>query len=201
MSKSKIAVAVAMGVLLTGCEVDDSPPSPEEELAYVEEQAATQVRQTLASDQQDLKDTIAELQKKDPAVKDAYYSYNEKGEKELHIVRETADGQNSDSVWPLLGGMATGYLLAKAMTAGGGFQQYSQYNRPSSMSQYAEDERRKRQNSSSSAYTMMMLNNARSNVRSSPTYSTNVKAATMTARSSGIMAGSGARASSHGSGS
>jgi len=199
MFKTKIAVAIAMGVLLTGCEVDDSPPSPEEENAYVDEQAAAQVRQTLASDQQDLKDTIAELQKKDPSVKDAYYSYNEKGEKELHVVKETANGQNSDMVWPLLGGMATGYLLAKAMTASGGMSQYSQSHAPTSQSSYAEDERRRRQNTSSSAYNTMMMNNARSSVRSSPSFGSSMKSATMTSRSSGVMSGSGARASSHGS--
>jgi hypothetical protein len=195
MKNSHIAVAIALSSLLVGC--DEGPPSPEEEKAYVEEQAAAQVRQTLASDQQDLKDTIAELQKKDPSVKDAYYSINEKGEKELHVVRETADGQRSDSAWPLLGGMATGYLLARAMSAGGGVSNYSQSYPPASSNRCDKNDQRRCQNSGGSAYTTMLMNNARNSVRSSPSFKTDMTSKVLTTRSTGIMAnrggGSGAR--------
>ncbi|MNE67695.1 hypothetical protein D3C80_1633170 [compost metagenome] len=165
----------------------------------MDDEAAKQVRQTLASDEEDRKKTLAELQAKDPSIKDVYFSYNEKGEKQIHIVKETASGQNSDSIWPLVGGMATGYLLAQAMNGMGGMNNYSQRYKPSGYSSYAEDERRRRMNSVSSANTTMMMNQARTSVRSSPNYTSSMSKTVMSSRSSGVMAGSSARAASHGS--
>ncbi|MND14922.1 hypothetical protein D3C81_237570 [compost metagenome] len=196
MDKTKIALALVAAAALTGCE--PAEPSADEEKAYVDDEAAKQVRQTLASDEEDRKKTLAELQSKDPAIKDVYYTYNEKGEKEIHIVKETANGQNSDSIWPLVGGMATGYLLAQAINGMGGMNNYSQRYKPSGYSSYAEDERRRRMNSASSANTTMMMNQARSSVRSSPNFRTNMSSTVISSRSTGVMAGSSARAASHG---
>lgn len=197
MDKTKIALALVAAAALTGCE--PAEPSADEEKAYVDDEAAKQVRQTLASDEEDRKKTLAELQSKDPAIKDVYYTYNEKGEKEIHIVKETANGQNSDSIWPLVGGMATGYLLAQAINGMGGMNNYSQRYKPSGYSSYAEDERRRRMNSASSANTTMMMNNARSSIRSSPSFRSNMSSSVISSRSTGVMAGSSARAASHGS--
>lgn len=198
MDKTKIALALVVATAaLTGCE--PAQPSAEEEKAYVDEEAAKQVRQTMASDEEDRKKTLAELQAKDPSIKDVYFSYNEKGEKQIHIVKETADGKNSDSIWPLVGGMATGFLLAQAMNSMGGMNNYSQRYQPTGRSTYAEDERRRRMNSTSSANTTMMMNQARSSVRSSPNFSSKMSSTVMSSRSTGVMAGSSARAASHGS--
>lgn len=197
MDKTKLALALVAAAALTGCE--PAQPSADEERAYVDDEAAKQVRQTLASDEEDRKKTLAELQAKDPSIKDVYFSYNEKGEKQIHIVKETASGQNSDSIWPLVGGMATGYLLAQAMNGMGGMNNYSQRYKPSGYSSYAEDERRRRMNSVSSANTTMMMNQARTSVRSSPNYTSSMSKTVMSSRSSGVMAGSSARAASHGS--
>lgn len=197
MDKTKLALALVATSLLAGCE--PAQPSPEEEAAYVDDEAQKQVRQTLASDEEDRKKTLAELQAKDPAVKDVYFTYNEKGEKQIHIVKETADGKNSDSIWPLVGGMATGYLLAQAMNNMGGMNNYSKRYTPSSSSTYAEEERRRRMNSASSANTTMMMNRARSSVRSSPSFRSNMSSTVISSRSTGVMAGSSARAASHGS--
>ena len=198
MDKTKLALAmVASTVLLAGCEPDQ--PSTAEESAYVDDEAQKQVRQTLASDEEDRKKTLAELQSKDPSVKDVYYTYNANGEKEIHVVKETASGQNSDSVWPLVGGMATGFLLAQAMNNMGGMNNYSQRYRPSSSSSYAEDERRRRINSASSANTTMMMNRARTSVRSSPSFRSSMSSSVISSRSTGVMSGSSARAASHGS--
>jgi hypothetical protein len=198
MDKTKLALAmVASTVLLAGCEPDQ--PSAAEADAYVDDEAQKQVRQTLASDEEDRKKTLAELQSKDPSVKDVYYTYNEKGEKEIHVVKETASGQNSDSVWPLVGGMATGFLLAQAMNSMGGMNNYSQRYRPSSSSSYAEEERRRRVNSASSANTTMMMNQARTSVRSSPSFRSSMTSSVISSRSTGVMSGSSARAASHGS--
>lgn len=198
MDKTKLSLlAIAATAALAGCE--PAQPSADEERAYVEDEAQKQVRQTLASDEDDRKKTLAELQSKDPSVKDVYFTYNEKGEKQVHIVKETADGQNSDTIWPLLGGMAAGYMLASAMNSMGGMNNYSQRYQPIGRSTYAEDERRRRMNSASSANTTMMMNSARSSVRSSPNFQSKMSSTVMSSRTSGVLSGSSARAASHGS--
>lgn len=198
MDKTKLALALAVStVILTGCEPEQ--PSPEEASAYVEDEAQKQVRQTMQSDEDDRKRTLASLQAKDPAVKDVYYTYNEKGEKEIHIVKETANGQNSDSVWPLVGGMATGYLLAQAMNGMGGMNNYSKRYTPSGSSSYDEEERRRRRNAASSSNVTMMMANARTSVRASPSFRSSMTSSVISSRSTGVMSGSSARASSHGS--
>lgn len=198
MDKTKLSLlAIAAATALVGCE--PAQPSADEERAFVEDEAQKQVRQTLASDEEDRKKTLAELQSKDPAVKDVYFTYNEKGEKQVHIVKETADGQNSDTIWPLLGGMAAGYMLASAMNSMGGMNNYSKQYQPVGRSTYAEDERRRRMNTATSANSTMMMNQARSSVRSSPNFQSKMSSTVMSSRSTGVMSGSSARASSHGS--
>jgi hypothetical protein len=218
MSKKLIVLAALAATALVGC--DDGSPSAEEEKAYVDDTAGSQTREQLAADEKDLADTLKELQSKDPTVKDVYFSYDENGNKVLHVVREEANGKNNDSVWPMVGaaaaGMAGGYLLAKAMNSSGGYQQYQQANRPLSTQHYDEDERRKKRNYAGSAYNAALLNNNRSAVRSSPQYRQNVNTrvsqwrsspssappaarSAIQSRASGIMSGgSSARASSHG---
>lgn len=210
MNKTAFLIIGALAAVLQGC---DEAPSPAEEAAFVDEEAGNATRAQLAEDQKDLDATVKELQTKDPSVKDAYYSYNEKGEKVLHIVREEADGKNSDSVWPMLGGAAMGalggYALAKAMNNSGGYNSYQNSHPPMSRAHYDEEERRKRRNTASAGYTNMMMNNNRGFVRQSPTYRQSMTARTAqtrssfsssgtTSRASGIMSGGGARAASHG---
>lgn len=223
MNKKVALIISALAITLSGCEQE--PPSQAEEQAFVDDQAGSAVRQQLAEDQKDLDATVKELQTKDPSVKDAYYSYSEKGEKVLHIVREEANGKNSDSVWPLVGGMAmgalTGYAMAQMMNSRGGYNNYQSSNRPMSQAHYDEEERRKRRNTASAGYTNMMMNNSRSAVRASPSYRSNLNSGVsnyrsgsswsssssarssgpVTSKASGIMSGgSGARAASHGGG-
>ena len=195
----ELIVAAAAAVMLTGCEQQDEPPSQQEEAQYIEDQAAASTRQQLAADQADLKQTVEELRKKDPTVKDAYFTYNEKGEKELNIVREEANGGSSSSVWPLLAGAATGYAVASMMNSRGGYSGYAASNPPRSYQSYAdEDDRRRRMNSSSAAYTSTMMNNNRSAVRSSPNFRSSMSKSVISSRSSGVFAGStGARGGAH----
>lgn len=219
MNKKVIVLAAATLALLAGC--DDSP-YPDEEQAYVDEQAGQATRAQMAEDEKDQQAALKELQSKDPSVKDVYYSVGPNGEKQMHVVREEANGQNSDSMWPLVGGAAMGalggYALAKMMNSNsGGYQNYQQNNRALSTQQYDEEERRKRRNTSSAGYTAAMMNNNRAAVRSAPNYQSNMKSkvsqwrsapssapatvrAATTSRASAVMSGGGARASSHSSG-
>jgi len=217
MKKSMVVLASAM-VLLTGC---DDQPDYEEEQAYINEQAGQATRQQLAEDEKDQQAALRELQSKDPSVKDVYYTVGSNGQKEMHVVREEASGQNSDSVWPMVAGVGAaalgGYALAKMMNGNGGYQQYQQNNRPLMTQQYDEEERRKRRNTGSAAYTSMLMNNNRSAVTSSPNYRSNMTSrvsqwrssptsapatyqAAAASRAKAVMASSSSsRASSHGS--
>jgi len=195
----EVFVAAAAALVLVGCEHQDEPPTPEEEAKYLEDQAASATRQQMAADQEDLKQTVAELRKKDPSVKDAYFTYNEKGEKELNIVREEANGSSSSSVWPLLAGAATGYAVASMMNNRGGYSGYAASNPPRSYQSYAdEDDRRRRTNAGTAAYTSTMMNNNRSAIRSSPSFRSSATKAVISSRTSGVFAGStGARGGAH----
>lgn len=217
MNKKVIALAAASLALLAGC--DDSPDYNEEQ-AYVDEEAGQATRAQIAEDEKDLQATVKELQSKDPSVKDAYYGVGPNGEKQLHIVREEADGKSSDSVWPLVGGAAMGvlggYAIAKMMNQNGGYSNYQQQNQPLQTTQCTEQDRRRCRNGGSSAYTAALMNNNRGAVRASPNYSSNMNSrvsqwrssptsapatykAAAASRASGIMSGgSSARASSHG---
>jgi hypothetical protein len=220
VNKKVIALAAASLALLAGC--DDSPDYNEEQ-AYVDEEASQATRAQIAEDEKDLQATVKELQSKDPSVKDAYYGVGANGEKQLHIVREEANGQSSDSVWPMVAGAGAaalgGYALAKMMNNSGGYSNYQQQHQPLQTSQCNEQDRRKCRNSGSAAYTSMLMNNNRGAVRANPSYRTNMNnrvsqwraspssapatyKAAAASRATGIMSSSSsARASSHSSGS
>lgn len=180
-NKALMVGATAALALLAGC---DSGAYPEEEQAYVDEQAGDATGKQLAADQVDLKATLTELQSKDPSVREVYYSVNEKGEKVLNVVREEADGTSSNSVWPMLAGAGLGalggYALAKSINQSGGYQQYQRQHTP----QYQErcDYRNQRSDrrpcrtggGSSAAYTTMLMNQNRQVVRSNPQFSQNL---------------------------
>lgn len=209
--KTKLAIAVAAAVVLMGC---DNKPTEEEIQAYLNSEAGNQARQQMAEDEKDLKATLAELQAKDPSVKDVYYGVDENGQKQLHIVREEAKSDKglSDTVWPLVGGVATGLLLAQLMNSHGGMSNYSNQYPPSRSSYYNEDERRRARNTSMSSYNAATTNAARSrvysNYRANPvTIPRSATSPSVSSRQSGVLSGakassptSSARASSYSSG-
>ncbi|MNE07811.1 hypothetical protein D3C80_1004450 [compost metagenome] len=221
MSKKVVVLASALA-LLAGCDGGDAA-YPDEEQAYVDEQAGAQTRQQLAEDEKDRQAALKELQAQDPSVKDVYFTMDENGKKQMHVVREEANGQSSDSVWPMVAsagaGALGGYLLAKAMTSSGGVSQYQQQHQPLQTTQCDNrDERRKCKNGSSAGYMAAMMNQNRAAVRAQPNYRQNmnnrvsqwraapssapatVQSATQS-RAKAVFANSGssARASSHGS--
>lgn len=191
-----LAIAVT-SIALAGC---DQAPSKDEELHYLDQQAGAEVRKQTQDEQTDLKQTLTELQSKDPYVKDAYYGVDEKGDKVLHVVREEANGQASDMIWPLIGGAATGFALAKLMNSYGGYGGYSNLSQPVGRTYYqnTEDERRKRRNVVVSGYNSYLMNNARSTIRMQPNYKTTMAKAVVSSRSSGIFSGgTGSRSSGY----
>jgi len=177
-NKVLLAAGAAALALLGGC--DDSGAYPDEEKAYVDEQASEATRKQMAADQEDAQAALRELQSKDPSVKDVYYSVNEKGEKVLNVVREEADGTSSNSIWPMVGGAALGalggYALAKSMNQSGGYQQYQQQHAPMTTQRCDNrDERRKCRNGGSAIYTSALMNSNRNAVMASPNYRQNMQ--------------------------
>lgn len=186
-NKLSLAVAMAMGLFLTGCN--------EAAQTFTPEQVNSATRTQLNKDDAELKQALADAQAKDPTIKDMYYSINDKGEKELNIVREVKDpktGESSamSSVWPLLGGMAAGMLISNMMQGGamrGGYAPSHSYTRS-----YADERRRK--NSAMSGYSGYVRNNT---VRSfsSKSYGSGYSSSSST-RSAGAFSGSSSARSS-----
>lgn len=178
-NKVLLAAGAAALALLSGCD-DSNATYPDEEKAYVDEQAGEATRKQMAADNEDAQAALRELQAKDPSVKDVYYSVNEKGEKVLNVVREEADGTSSNSIWPMVGGAALGalggYALAKSMNQSGGYNQYQQQHQPMTSTRCDNrDERRRCRNGGSAAYTTALMNSNRAAVTSSPNYRQNMQ--------------------------
>jgi|SRR5579872_830483 len=65
---------------------DEQVAKAQQAQADLQSQQAAAAQQ--ANDDQELRDIVTELKKGDPLVKDAYYGYNEKGDRVLHVVRD-----------------------------------------------------------------------------------------------------------------
>lgn len=186
MKKHMIA-ALAASIALAGCSDERTP----EELAQAE------ARLSIAAEEQELKSALAKLQAADPAVKDVYYGTAEDGSRVLHVVRENDDDDDvSSSVWPLLGGMAAGALIANMVSAGGP-NQYAHQHPPASSSHYSREDERRRRNVVTSGYAGAILNQQRTRV-TSPSYKPSPQIST---RSSGVFnSSSSARAGGYSAG-
>ena len=190
-SKLAVAVGASLSVMLAGC---DSPTT------YTPEQVNSETRQVMGKEEQELKQALADAKAKDPTIRDMYYSVNDKGERELNIIREVKDPQTgqtaaNNTVMPLLGGMAAGMLIGNMMNGGGfggGYKPSYSYTRS------YEDERR-RKNSVTSAYTSHVRSNtvksfqskgySKPSASSSSTRSTSVFRSGNSTRSAGYSSG------------
>lgn len=200
MNKTLIALLIS-SVVLAGCGKSDSEIAAEKAAyaAQLEQIAQQNAKQQQEADELELAGVIAELKKGDPLIKDAYYGYNEKGDRVLHVVRDNpvqpqapqqqyaqqgANGQPviinnqpaqqaasgvSESVWPLLAGAGAGMLLAQAMNSGGGYNSYQQNHRPYSNNYYNDNDYRRERSTVVNNYRTTVVQQTRSQVRSNPT--------------------------------
>lgn len=200
MNKTLIALLIS-SVVLAGCGKSDSEIAAEKAAyaAQLEQIAQQNAKQQQEADELELAGVIAELKKGDPLIKDAYYGYNEKGDRVLHVVRDNpvqpqapqqyaqqgANGQQpviinnqpaqqaasgvSESVWPLLAGAGAGMLLAQAMNSGGGYNSYQQNHRPYSNNYYSDNDYRRERSTVVNNYRTTVVQQTRSQVRSNPT--------------------------------
>lgn len=206
LTKLALATAVSLSALaIAGCEAEADPDLQVKSPA-TQEEIDSATRNAIAKDERELKEELAKLQAKDPAVKDMYYKMDEQGQKEVVIVREVVDkttGQTSmmESVFPMMAGMMLGQMMASSMMMsamamsqmgnyGGGYgrhQSYSsqQYQQRKNMatSSYAGG---MRSNTQKSFNTSRPMSGASSNIssRSSGAFSSS-----SSARSSGYSAG------------
>lgn len=200
MNKTLIALLIS-SVVLAGCGKSDSEIAAEKAAyaAQLEQIAQQNAKQQQEADDLELAGVIAELKKGDPLIKDAYYGYNEKGDRVLHVVRDnpvqpqapqqqyTQQGANgqpviinnqpaqqaasgvSESVWPLLAGAGAGMLLAQAMNSGGGYNSYQQNHRPYSNNYYNDNDYRRERSTVVNNYRTTVVQQTRTQVRSNPT--------------------------------
>lgn len=199
MNKTFIALMVA-SIVLTGCGKSDEEIRQEQaaQAAQLELIAQQNAKAQQEADDLELAGVITELKKGDPLIKDAYYGYNEKGDRVLHVVRENppepvqaqpqyqqgANGQPviinntqpaassgvSESVWPLLAGAGAGMLLANAMNSGGGYNNYQQNHRPYSNNYYSDNDYRRERTQVVNNYHTTVVKQTRETVRTNPTY-------------------------------
>lgn len=148
-------------LLLSACDNSGhTPPKPPAEISTTMEPVnSAPASQEIAQPQEknaDLREELATLQASDPTVKDIYYGVDEKGERVLNVVREETNGESASSisstVWPLLGGMAAGAVIAKMVSSGGVSNYASHYPPARAQSFYSRDDERNYQKQSSNAY-------------------------------------------------
>lgn len=190
MKKTLIALMITsiLATSLTGCGKSDEQLRMEAQAAAFQKLQADQEQAKLeeaeaeklaaeqaAADDKELAGVITELKKGDPLVRDAYYGFNEKGDRVLHVVRDNPpqpvqpqqpqyqQGPNgqpviinnqpaqaassgvSETIWPLVAGAGAGMLLANAMNSGGGFDRYRDSHPGYSNRYYNDDNDYRRQ--------------------------------------------------------
>lgn len=190
MKKTLIALMITsiLASSLTGCGKSDEQLRMEAQAAAFQKLQADQEQAKLeeaeaeklaaeqaAADDKELAGVITELKKGDPLVRDAYYGFNEKGDRVLHVVRDNppqpvqpqqpqyqqgANGQPviinnqpaqaassgiSETIWPLVAGAGAGMLLANAMNSSGGFDRYRDSHQGYSNRYYNDDNDYRRQ--------------------------------------------------------
>jgi hypothetical protein len=154
-----LTTASMASVLLSACDNSTPPPKPVAEISTsmestpaVQSQEATQLR----AENDDLRNELAKLQAVDPNVKDAYYGVDENGERVLHVVSEETNGASASSIsstiWPLLGGMAAGAVIAKMASSGGVSNYASHYPPARAQSFYSRDDERAERNRAYDSY-------------------------------------------------
>lgn len=148
MKKAYIGVLCAAAVM-AGCQEEQR--SFESLDLRDQSEIDSQARSMVAQEQAALAAELEKAKASDPSIKDAYYSVNENGEKQLHIVHENEKGEPTSTVWPMLGGLAAGALLANMINMGG-VNNYASYHRPAYVYHRSYEEERKRKNYATSGY-------------------------------------------------
>lgn len=88
MKMEKLGLVALIATSLVGCEQQSEQERME---SYVRDEAAAQATRALNADRAELDDALRTAQAQDPRVVDAYFTFNEKGEKQLNLIREKDD--------------------------------------------------------------------------------------------------------------
>lgn len=88
----KSAITVALFTLY-GCddsnyETYDETSSQEAQKEFIADTVKQQTLSEIQNDSKELKDALKQMQERDPSIVNLYYGVNDKGEKELHIVKD-----------------------------------------------------------------------------------------------------------------
>lgn len=179
LAPKALAIAIASAALV-GCEQPAVPEFDQKDLSTID----SNVRVALNQEQEELKKALADLQAKDPSVKDVYYTVNEAGEKMLNVVREKADGTMESALFPFVAGMLLGNMIGN-MNSMGGYSAYHRTHKPYSYS-YPRSDYRKRKNAAMASYTSYTRTTVTRTYKSTPSYQSR-----LSTRSSAVFSSSG----------
>ncbi|WP_018693423.1 hypothetical protein [Algicola sagamiensis] len=208
---STLAASVAVLLSTTGCEQrEPAVEVSQKDLSQAIEQEANQeLLQQMTKEKQELKAFLQEMQAKDPSIVDAYYSFDDNGEKVLNVIREKepegtqTEGSESTPVAEsqgLSGAEVMLYALAGGLTAAALAKAFSnkspQAFRSGASSHYSTTmkDAQKRKNFARSGYLSKMKSKKISSIKSNPSKLSSVKKGVFNRKSS-------TRSSSYSSGS
>lgn len=116
MKMEKLGLVALIATSLVGCEQQSEQERME---SYVRDEAAAQATRALNADRAELDDALRTAQAQDPRVVDAYFTFNEKGEKQLNLIREKDDGSGEveNFLMPMIMGMLAGQMLSSLFSS------------------------------------------------------------------------------------
>ena len=166
MKIEKLGVVTLIATSLVGC---DQQTEQEQMESYVRDEAAAQASAALNRDRAELDEAIRIAKAQDPRVVDAYFTFNEKGEKQLNLIREKEDGSGEmeNFLMPMLIGMMAGQMLSN-MFSSPGYRNDGSYYRKHAKSYYSapRDAMEKDKKMGGGAYTGAVTKGITNNVYS-----------------------------------
>ncbi|UUW39781.1 hypothetical protein VP14_094 [Vibrio phage VPMCC14] len=113
MKMKYLATAIASVLVITGCEQShDNVTTVPTMDDLVRQEAIKQSLSESNKEKEEIRMFLETARKQDPSIKDAYYSYDENGNKMLNVVREDTSQQSSSDGDEGLGGMEVFALAA-----------------------------------------------------------------------------------------
>lgn len=142
MKFTNTSLAALIASSLIGCVPADDNAEFD---SYVRQEAAKLATQKQELDKRELELALREAKLKDPTIKDMYYSVDDRGERQLNVVHQSADNNDGMETFTYaLMGAAAGMFMSNMMMNSSGPSYYRQRAASHYVGSVADTERRKR---------------------------------------------------------